>query len=52
MKQLDSQLNCKATAALDLQVEEDLQKKDRSLAELMEEDKNAETTKDDKHSDQ
>ena len=52
MKQLDSQLNCKATAALESQVEEDLQKKDKSIAELLEEDNNGQTTKDDKQADQ
>tara|TARA_B100000085_G_C18094928_1_gene330686 strand:+ start:316 stop:474 length:159 start_codon:yes stop_codon:yes gene_type:complete len=52
MKQLESQLNCKATASLESQVEEDLQKKDKSIAELLEEDNNGQTTKDDKQADQ
>lgn len=53
MKQLDSQLNCKATAALESQVEEDLQKKDKSIAELLlDEDDNEQTTKDGKQTDQ
>ena len=52
MKQLESQLNCKATASLESQVEEDLQKKDKSIAELLEEDNNGQTTKDDEQADQ
>ena len=52
MKQLESQLNCKATASLESQVEEDLQKKDKSIAELLEEDNNGQTTTDDKQADQ
>lgn len=46
MKQLKCQLNCKATAALESQVEEDLEKEDKSIAELLsDEDANEPTTK-------
>lgn len=37
-KQIETQLNCKATAALDNQIEADLECEDGSLAELLGED--------------
>jgi hypothetical protein len=52
MKQLKCQLNCKATAALESQVEEDLEKKDKSIAELLlDEDAHESTTKNNESTD-
>ena len=36
--QVDSHLQCKSTASLDNQIVEDLQKKDKPLAEMLEEE--------------
>ena len=41
-KQVESQLDCKATAALNSQIAEDLEKEDKPLAELLDEEQNGE----------